>query len=154
MFLHANKFISVWVGQPPYLLDLPSLSPPHSPSPSDAAMAPLHRPRVYPPLSRIFLPLLSVPRTYCGPEWYHYEFFLAFPSERKLMLALWGNIRDSRMRGTWCGQRGWSITNFPRSILMVGGGGDESVCPMKELMSVESLLKVQFGERWAPKRME
>ncbi|KAF9498080.1 hypothetical protein BDN71DRAFT_434834 [Pleurotus eryngii] len=167
MFLHANKFVSVWVGQPPYLLDTqPSLPPPISLSPplasdSDAAtaMTLLQRPRIYPPLSRIFLPPLSVPQTYCGPEWYHYEFFLASPSERSFMLALWGNIRDSKMRGAWWGRRGWSVASLPSSMQMAptrkdGGGGDESVCPMKELMSIESLLKAQFGERWVPIRME
>ncbi|KAF7437141.1 hypothetical protein PC9H_003977 [Pleurotus ostreatus] len=167
MFLHANKFVSVWVGQPPYLLDPhPSLPPPSSPSPplasdsdTSTAMTPLQRPRIYPPLSRIFLPLLSVPQTYCGPEWYHYEFFLASPSERSSMLALWGNIRDSRMRGAWWGRRGWNIASLPSSMRMEptrkdSGGGDESVCPMKELMSIESLLKTQFGERWVPIRME
>lgn len=133
-------------------------------------MTPLQRPRLYPPLSRLFLPPISAPRTYCGPEWCHYEFFLASPAERSLMLALWRDIRDSRRSGAWWGRRGWSVAGLPSSMWTPrrkdGWGGErnvdgvegkereESVCPMKELMSVESLLKARFGEWWAPIRTD
>lgn len=73
------------------------------------------------------------------------------------MLALWRNVRDSRRSGAWWGRRGWSIAGLPSSIWIPtrknsrdGEEGEESVCPMKELMNVQRLLKARFGERWAP----
>ncbi|KAL0955770.1 hypothetical protein HGRIS_001985 [Hohenbuehelia grisea] len=93
----------------------------------------------------------SVPSTrrHCGPEWYYYVYVLSTPQEQEAMRVLWEIAANSpwawpsqwfrwlKAKWMWIDKRG------PMS-----GHGDDYICPVNDVLSVDRLLKTQFGSGW------
>ncbi|KAJ8501415.1 hypothetical protein ONZ45_g12148 [Pleurotus djamor] len=145
MFLHPERFISVWSEQP-VTETLPS-----PPKAEDDI------PALNPPATHMFVPPQSALPTYCGSQWYYYEFFLASFYERSQTLRMWSVLRDAEIDRKWWWQRGfslpWRVLGVHRSTPLWERGVDESVCPLRETVSVEGVLKAQFGPGWHPRTL-